>query len=194
MNTRNEECSLNIDMFRRYTIEPEYKETILDPEFCKIYFKCPLCGKKTLIAEAKHRSRETKRTLVGLSYNKETYQVTYHNFRICKECDESTKKGEFFAYLLWGVLGVCFYSIFAYIYFYTDDFCGTNYLLGPLNERGGWQFFFIFLSLTIFGSWLVMVLCVGVCSIYYKNDIFLGNKYDDAYLGNAIAPMEEKDN
>lgn len=195
MNMDNDDIHIDLGklLTQKYSVSPENKETIWDYEFCKHYFKCPLCGEKTLIGEAKHHTAETNRTLVGATYDKETYRVTYHNFRICKECDEKIKKGYFFAYLMWAVIGVLFYSLFAYIFFYTDDFCGSNYLLGPLDERSGWQFFFIFLGLTILGSGLALFFCMGICGRVYKSDIFLGWKYDDAYIGNAIAPMDEKD-
>lgn len=193
--TNNSEGFINISKIlqNRNTLDQKYKETILDTEFCKRYFKCPLCGKKALISEAKHHSKETKRTLIATSYDKNTYEVTYHNFRICEECDQKIKKGNIFAFILWGVLGVIFYTIFAYIYFYTDNLCGTNYLLEPLYERSEWNFFFIFLGLTIFGSWIVLAFCFSICDKYYKNLSWEGFSYKDAYWGNAIAPINEKD-
>lgn len=174
---------------------PESKECFLDMEFCQQYFLCPLCGQKNLISKARHRTRETKRMLIDISGNTETYRVTYQNYRICPDCEQSNRNGYIFSTVLWLIVGAMFYTVFSYVYFYTDDLFGTNYILGSLQDRSKWEFFFFFLGLTIFGSWIVWLACYCVCLIWYKTDFFLGtgeSLYQATY-GNAIAPIEEKD-
>lgn len=76
-------------------------------------FICPLCGNKHLISEAVHHSIETNRE------NYITYdQVTYHNIRICRECEANRQKGDVFSILLTACLILLFYVIFTYFYFY----------------------------------------------------------------------------
>lgn len=155
-----------------------------------IHFRCPLCGEKEYICNAKHYLKEVNREYLG-----DTCRITSYNFRVCPACDSSIKKGYIFAILLWVVVGSIFYAIFAYIFFYVDDFLCTKHLFGELSNRSGWDFFWTFVVLTIFVSWLPLLICYGFCTtfLFYKSNWDLGSKLEEALEGNAIAPLEEKD-
>lgn len=88
-----------------------------------------------------------------------------------------------------------FYSIFAYIYFYVDNITWIKNLFGELSNRSGWEFFFIFIGLTIFGAWIPGALCYLFCTTFllYKSDGDISSKFNKAINGNAIAPIDEKD-
>lgn len=155
-----------------------------------LYFTCPLCGSVERISNAKHYLKEVNR-----EYYFDKYRVVSYNFRICPQCAASIRKGYFISILLWIIVGVVFYTIFAYIYFYVDNITWIRNLFGELCDRSGGDFFCIFIGLTIFGSWIPGALCYlfSTTFLLYKSDGDITSKFNEAIKGNALAPIDEKD-
>lgn len=164
-------------------------------------FVCPLCGKLTHIKDAKHILAEDHRTFAGgrdVTDGVELlYNVTNYNFRICKDCwQKETNIGiGKYALLIYIPCALFIYFLF-YLYYFYADFLGATTLFGDLDHRDTGVFIFtsilLCIPLILFGFFMSPQ-CLKFINLYTLQNFRFRNKYLYAEEGNAIAPLDEKD-
>ena len=161
----------------------KYKSTI-DENRYRNDFNCAICGKSTYLRDAELLKSASNTSVVGYERrgagSVTTYKTTYHNYRICKECNNKVIKSMKRNFLISSIIAITFILITFLIYWFTPYLSG---IFGDIQSRNFGSFIGWGIGIIIFSFFIIFVFLFLILDFFSPK---IKITFEEAIKKNAI--------